>query len=124
MASIKPAEITAKTVAEGARNGDPLAREIWDETIHYLAIGIGNIFNMLAPEAVILGGGVSTAGEQLLGPLRRQVQSRVKMLPVEKINILQAALGDDSGIYGALILAQRAAATAWPRVVNSQRPNH
>lgn len=101
-------EITARMVAEAARNADQLAREIWEETIRYLAIGVSNIIVTLAPEAIILGGGVATAGEQLLAPLRQQVQQRVKILPAEKIRILQAALGGDSGIYGALILAQQA----------------
>jgi glucokinase len=105
-----PDKVTAKVVAEAARDHDPVAVEIWDETIHYLAIGTGSIISILAPEAVILGGGVSTAGEQLLEPLRREVQARVKMLPVEKIKILQAELGGDSGIHGALILARSAAA--------------
>lgn len=103
-----PNEVTAKTVAEAARNGDPLACEVWDEMIHYLAIGLSNIILTLAPEAIILGGGVSTAGEQLLGPLRHQILRRVKLLPAEKVRILQAALGGDSGIHGALILGQRA----------------
>lgn len=98
--------VTAKVVAEAVRTGDKLAAEIWDETIYYLAVGISNIINVLAPEAVILGGGVSTAGDLLLEPLRRQVQSHNTMLPPDKINILQAALGGDSGSYGALILGQ------------------
>jgi glucokinase len=102
-----PDRVTAKIVAEAALEGDPLAVEIWDETISYLAIGIGSIISILAPQAVILGGGVSTAGRQLLEPLRREIQSRVKMLPVEKIKILQAELGGDSAIHGALILGQR-----------------
>jgi len=102
--------VTAHTVVEAARKGDALACEIWDETIHYLAIGINNIIATLAPEAVILGGGVATVGEMLLKPLREQIQERVKILPVEKISILQAALGGDSGIYGALILGQQAIA--------------
>jgi glucokinase len=117
LASIEQAEVTAQSVAEAAREGDPLACEIWGETIYFLALGIGNILNTLAPEAVILGGGVSMAGEQLFQPLREQVQSRVKLLPPEKINILQAALGGDSGIYGALILGQRAIASR-QRVAN------
>jgi glucokinase len=96
--------VTAQAVAEAAKGGDRLATEVWEETIYYLAVGVGNLFNLLAPEAVILGGGVSTAGEQLFGPLRREVRGRVKMLPAEKINVVQAALGGDSGIYGALIL--------------------
>jgi len=103
-------QVTAHTVAEAARDGDSLAVEIWDETIYYLAIGINNVIVTLAPEAIILGGGVSTAGEQLLEPLRRQLQMRVKMVPFEKVRILQATLGGDSGIYGALILGQRALA--------------
>jgi glucokinase len=103
-------KVTAKIVAEAARDRDPLAVEIWDDTVHYLAIGIGSIISILAPEAVILGGGVSTAGEQLLEPVRAQVSRRVKMLPVERIKILQAELGGDSGIHGALILGRQAAA--------------
>ncbi|HEX8141143.1 MAG TPA: ROK family protein [Pyrinomonadaceae bacterium] len=103
-------EVTAKTVAEAMRGGDRLAAEVWDETVYYLAVGISNIINVISPEAVILGGGVSTAGEQLLEPLRRQVRDRNTMLPPEKINILQATLGGDSGVYGALILGRRAIA--------------
>jgi len=102
--------ITAKLVAEAARDGDALAREVWDETVYYLAIGIGAVINLLAPEAVILGGGVSLAGDQLLVPLTKQVKSRSRMLPAEKINIMQAALAGDSGVYGTLFLAHRAGA--------------
>jgi glucokinase len=100
-----PSELTAETVARAAQRGDKLAREIWDETIYYLSIGIANIISVLAPEAIILGGGVSSSGEQLLGPLRPLVRERVRMLPVEKIQILRAALGEESGLHGALALA-------------------
>jgi glucokinase len=108
--SMNGKSITAKVVAEAAREGDVVAREIWDETVYYLAIGIGAVISILAPEAVILGGGVSLAGDQLLEPLKEQVQSRSKLLPADKINILQAALAGDSGVYGTLFLAQRAGA--------------
>ena len=100
--------VTAATVAEAARAGDPLAAEIWDETIRHLAVGVGNVVVALAPEAVILGGGVSTAGEQLFGPLRRLVRERVRMLPPEHVRVLQAELGGDSGLRGALVLGLRA----------------
>jgi glucokinase len=108
--SMKGKSITAKLVAEAARDGDALAREVWDETVYYLAIGIGAVISLLAPEAVILGGGVSLAGDQLLVPLNEQVKTRSRMLPAEKINITQAALAGDSGVYGTLFLAQRAGA--------------
>ncbi len=103
-------EITAKAVAEAARAGDAVASEVWDETIEYLALGVGNVIAAFAPEAVVLGGGVSTAGEQLLEPLRRRVNESVKIAPVEEVRIVQAALGGDSGVYGALILGRQARA--------------
>ena len=105
----RPDEITARTVAEAARRGDALARRVWDEMIHFLSIGIGNVITILAPEAVILGGGVASAGELLVGPLRPLVARRAKMIPVERVQILQAALAGESGVCGALALARQAA---------------
>ncbi|HEX8355310.1 MAG TPA: ROK family protein [Pyrinomonadaceae bacterium] len=108
-------DITARAVAEAARAGDPLAAEVWDETVEYLALGVGNVIAAFAPEAVVLGGGVSTAGEQLLGPLRRRVVESVKIAPVERVRITQAELGGDSGVYGALILGRLALASRHAR---------
>lgn len=101
--------VTAATVASAAREGDQLACEIWDETIRLLAIGINAIAVTLAPEAIIIGGGVSAAGDGLIVPLRRQLGERLKIVPAEEIRLLQAALGGDSGIHGALILGRHAA---------------
>jgi glucokinase len=97
-------QVTAQAVAKAARDGDALALEIWRGTVHHLSVGINNLFNMLAPEAIVVGGGVSLAGDQLFGPLRREVRARNRMLPPEKIVILQASLSGDSGIHGAVIL--------------------
>jgi len=102
----RPDEITAQVVTEAVRRGDELARRVWDEMIHFLSIGIANVVTMLAPEAVILGGGVAATGELLLGPLRPLVEQRAKMVPVGRVRILQAALAGESGIHGALVLAQ------------------
>ena len=109
LSSLSPKEVTGRAVAEAARAGDAVAASVWDEMIHYLAVGVGNLFNVLAPEAVVIGGGVSEAGEQLFGPLRERVRARTRMLPPEKINILQASLGGDSALHGAVILGQAAA---------------
>ena len=109
LSSLSPNEVTSRAVAEAARAGDRLAAAVWGEMVHYLAVGVGNIFNVLAPEAVVIGGGVSEAGEQLFEPLRERVRGRVRMLPPEKINILQASLGGDSALHGAVILGQSAA---------------
>ncbi len=108
LSSLSPSEVTARAVAEAARAGDAVGAAVWDEMIHYLAVGVGNLFNVLAPEAVVIGGGVSEAGEQLFGPLRERVRERMRMLPPGKINILQASLGGDSALHGAVILGQAA----------------
>ncbi len=86
-----------------------MAIEIWDETCRFLAIGIGNIITTLAPEAVIIGGGISAAGDLLFEPLRRLLPNYVSMIPADKINILPALLGGESGVCGALVLAKKAA---------------
>ena len=109
LSSLNPTEVTGRVVAEAARAGDAVASAVWDEMIHYFAVGVGNLFNVLAPEAVVIGGGVSEAGEQLFVPLRERVRERVRMLPPEKVNILQASLGGDSALHGAVILGQSAA---------------
>jgi glucokinase len=108
LSSLELGELTSQAVASAARAGDAMASKVWYDTIRYLSVGVANIFHALAPEAVIIGGGVSTAGEQLFEPLREQVRARVRMLPPDKINILQAELGGDSGIHGAVILGQAA----------------
>jgi glucokinase len=101
-------KITAETVVAAVRKGDGAAQKIWDETIRYLAVGIGNAVTLIAPEAVIIGGGVAEAGELLLAPLRQEIGKNVTMLPIEKVEILKASLGSESGVCGALMLAQQA----------------
>lgn len=99
-------EVTARTVAEAVREGDKLACEVWRETISFMAIGIGNIIALLAPQAVILGGGVAAgAGELLLQPLRDELKER--MCIIEGVRILAAGCGAESGLYGALALGSR-----------------
>ncbi|MGI8467394.1 MAG: ROK family protein [Pyrinomonadaceae bacterium] len=98
--------ITAEIVVEAVKRGDRIAQEIWDEACRFIAVGIGNAINLIAPEAVIIGGGVSSAGELLLEPLRKLLKENVRLIPTEKISIKRAALGKDSGVCGALVLAR------------------
>lgn len=102
-------EVTAKTVVEAVRQKDELAVEIWNETCRFLAIGIGNCITLLAPEAVIIGGGIAAAtGEMLFAPLRQLLPQFVSMIPADKIKVLPAELGSESGVCGALVLAKKA----------------
>jgi glucokinase len=101
----KFSEVTTACVVEKAQAGDPTALAVWDEAIRFLAIGIGNAITLTAPQVVVVGGGVASAGEFLLEPLRRAIRKNVTMLPVEEVEIRSAVLGAESGVRGALVLA-------------------
>ena len=111
MASGRPTRLrevsqpTSADVVSLAREGDAIAREVWDEAVRYLGIGVATVITILAPERVVLGGGVTKAGDFLFEPLRAEVRRRVKLVPVESVPILPAALGPDVGILGAAAVA-------------------
>jgi glucokinase len=111
MASRRPSELarvaapTAADVVRCAREGDPLASEVWDRAVRYLGIGVAAVITTLAPERIVIGGGVSRAGDALFEPLREHVRRLVKLVPVDSIPILPATLGPDVGILGAAAVA-------------------
>jgi glucokinase len=97
--------MTAADVAAAARAGDPAAVRVWEETCEALASGVTSLANLFEPELVVLGGGVSRVGEQLLGPVRELVHAQVMEPPERKIGVVQAALGDSVGVVGAAAVA-------------------
>ena len=92
---------TAADVAAAARDGDALAAVVWDETVSALACGLTSIVNLFEPELVVLGGGVTRAGEQLIGPVRDAVRSDAVRPAGEPVGVVRSALGDHVGIVGA-----------------------
>jgi glucokinase len=99
------AAITAATVAAAAREGDAEAAALWEETGKYLGIGVANAIVSYDADRVVLGGGVTHAGEWLLGPTRRHALARVMPRLRREVRIEAAALGDDVGIIGAVAAA-------------------
>ncbi|BAB59881.1 glucose kinase [Thermoplasma volcanium GSS1] len=77
---IRPTEITAEKVFEGKKKGDMFSQLILEETIYYLAVGIVNIINILDPELVIIGGGISKAGKDLFDPLNDAIREEFKSM--------------------------------------------
>ena len=82
------------------RRGRRLPRGMGPAPCRYLGIGVAAVITILAPERVVIGGGVTRAGDFLFQPLREQVRQRVKLVPVESVPILPAALGPDVGHPG------------------------
>jgi glucokinase len=82
-------------------NGDAEAEKIWLKSVKDLATAICSFSNILDPEAVILGGGISKAGDRLFGPLRDYLDPLLWKTDDYEIKLLPAQLGDLAGAYGA-----------------------
>lgn len=77
---IRPSDIDARKVFEFKKKGDMFSQLIIEETVYYLAVGLVNIIDIFDPEAVIIGGGIANAGEELFRPLRAAVQEEFKSM--------------------------------------------
>ncbi|MEW9121854.1 MAG: ROK family glucokinase [Thermotaleaceae bacterium] len=97
-------DINGKVIFDAAQKGDPLGAEVVERAVNYLATGIINIYNLLDPERIAIGGGISRAGNLLLNPLREAVHKRVFCKDVNYGDIALAQLGNDAGIIGAAFL--------------------
>ncbi len=106
-AGLSVKELTALDVYLKARNGDPLCLNLMKETGKYLGIAIANMLNLLNPEKVIIGGGVSKAGELLLAPLKETVSKRALEVPLSVAQIELSSLGNQAGAIGATVLVLR-----------------
>ena len=101
--------ITAAMVETAAREGDEVAGEVFTRAATHLGVGMANLLNIFNPERIIIGGGVSKAGEMLFAPVRRIARARAFERPGRDAEIVPAALGDDVGAVGAAAVAfQRA----------------
>jgi glucokinase len=97
------ADMTTQEVAERVTAGDPAARQVWEEAIEALAMGIANYITLLDPERVVIGGGMADAGQMLFEPLIAQLAREVTLQPVPPV--LPAALRNDAGYLGAALKA-------------------
>ncbi len=103
-----PAEHSAEALAALARKGDREALDILDHAWEVLAEGICHVIALLCPRRIVIGGGVSLMGENLLfEPLRRMVAERVFKPFAGLTDIVPAALGEEVVVHGAIALARK-----------------
>jgi glucokinase len=102
-----PMAITGPLVTEAARDGDPAARELFEEIGHWLGVGIANLAAAVDPGTFVIGGGVSDAGDLLIEPARTAF---AKSLTGRRFRpeaaIVRAGLGNSAGLVGAADLAR------------------
>jgi glucokinase len=96
----------AAEVVDRLRAGDAVAQRIWDDAIAALATVLTTAVVLLAPEVIVIGGGLAEAGELLLAPLRTELTARLTFH--RRPRLVPAFLGDNAGCIGAALLAWRA----------------
>lgn len=93
--------VSTEDIYYRARDGEPAAREAFAQAGAFLGIGLGMLINLLNPEKILLGGGVMTTGEYLLGPAVEEARRRSYPASFACCRIERASLGNDAGLIGA-----------------------
>jgi glucokinase len=104
LALAKGAGVSGRTVTEAAIAGDSVAREVVATAGRHLGVGLASFANIFDPDVILIGGGVSVAGDLLLEPAREELRSRA-LPPMNKAPVRLAELGPDAGMIGAAAMA-------------------
>ena len=102
----KSGKLKSGDIAAAVAASDPVALDAVGRAAHYLGLGLGGLVNLLGPEIVVVGGGVTAAlGTPFVDLIRASARQQILVDPDQTIKIEPAALGDDAGILGAALLA-------------------
>jgi glucokinase len=93
--------VTAKVIHDAADDGDPVAVDLWRKAGVYLGVGIVNLMYLFGPGVIVIGGGLTKAGDLLLAPMRVTVRQRIKEVYWRECPIIPPVLGDDVSLIGA-----------------------
>ncbi|WP_428909615.1 ROK family glucokinase [Niallia sp. Krafla_26] len=98
--------ITAKQVLDAVSEGDALAKKVVEEVTYHLGLALANLANGLNPEKIVIGGGVSKAGDTLLEPLKEQFASFAFPRVAQGVELVTATLGNHAGVIGGAWLVK------------------
>ncbi len=112
LAGGEPADVVGTLVTRAARDGNGAARTLLAEVGSWLGLGLANLAAALDPGTVVVGGGVSAAGELLLGPARQALSRNLTGRGYRpQMSVVAAGLGPLAGVVGVADLARRNATT-------------
>jgi glucokinase len=103
--------VKSKELSSAYHDGDPVVVREIQRAARFLGLGLAGLMNVIGPEAVIVGGGVVEAlGNDYLDLVRNAARPHILADPDGPDRIVLAALGDDSGVLGASLMAREALA--------------
>lgn len=97
--------LTSQEIYQAGKEGDELALEVFRRMGVYLGIGLASLINLLNPEIIVIGGGVSNGWDLFEAHMHQQVMKRAFPIPAQRVKIVRAECGDDAGLLGAARLA-------------------
>jgi len=109
LAGTDPHGVTAEVVVRAAREGDGLARELLETAGRRLGTALLGLVHVFDPEVIVVGGGLTNAGELLMKLARDTMFAGLMPIFKEGLEVVPPDLGADAGLYGAVALARRAA---------------
>jgi glucokinase len=98
-------DLTSAKIYQAGTEGDELAIEVFRRMGVYLGIGLASLVNVLNPEIVVIGGGLSNGWELFEKHMHQQVIERAFPIPARRVKIVRAQCDDDAGLLGAARLA-------------------
>ncbi|MGH9872849.1 MAG: ROK family protein [Pyrinomonadaceae bacterium] len=98
-------DLTSEKIYQAGMEGDELAIEVFRRMGVYLGIGLASLINVLNPEIVVIGGGLSNGWALFQKHMHQQVIERAFPIPGRRVKIVRALCGDDAGLLGAARLA-------------------
>lgn len=107
LASTIPSEtdiVDIVDLARAANDGNPVAREVLQQTATWLGLGLSSAMAVLGLRVVVVGGGISAAGEPLFLPLIQTIRERAIPTIAASFSVIPAAFGQDAGLIGAAFL--------------------
>ena len=99
-------EITPYVVCEAAKQGDVVAKKIFEIIGNYIGIGLASVVNLLNPEKIVIGGGVADAGDLLFQPIKETLKKRSMPIQGAAVEVVHAELGNTAGVIGASLLIE------------------
>jgi glucokinase len=107
-------DVTSERIYQAGLAGDELALDVLRRMGVYLGIGLATLINLLNPEIIVIGGGVSNGWDLFESHMNQQVIERSFPLPAQSVKITKAECGDDAGLLGAARLAMKRAGASPP----------
>jgi glucokinase len=94
-------DITAKKICELAQRGDPVALQVVEHEAFYLGLGLANLINLFAPDAIVLSGSVMKSAPLFLDQIHAVIRRGCRFVPADKTELMLASLGEDTNLIGA-----------------------